>query len=231
MSGLPTWHPDLSKKVEKDESGQEVPKISPITGEQEDPLGFLGRFPAIAEPLRRPANWLSLIGAIGVIIAFGHSILAMSGEETLAQVYREVESPKLANFKRAAFIVFLYSFLLTGSMSLLAVLLIPDEQRMGEYHDNWIGGLAMQMVGPLEALLLLNAFVVVVGFLILSGGGQHLDYRFQWRAEPGGGGRRVTRLVPPAAPAVRHHFPHPLPHHRLAVVHDHRQPRRRDCPG
>ena len=32
---------------------------------------------------------------IGIIIAFGHSILAMSGEETLAQVYREVESPKL----------------------------------------------------------------------------------------------------------------------------------------
>ena len=33
-------------------------------------------------------------------IAFGHSILAMSGEETLAQVYREVESPKLKNFKK-----------------------------------------------------------------------------------------------------------------------------------
>jgi hypothetical protein len=26
----------------------------------------------------------------------------MSGEETLAQVYREVESPKLQNFKKAA---------------------------------------------------------------------------------------------------------------------------------
>ena len=50
-------------------------------------------------------------------MAFGHSILAMSGEETLAQVYREVESPKLPNFK-AAFIVFLYSLLLTaGSAS------------------------------------------------------------------------------------------------------------------
>ena len=37
----------------------------------------------------------------------------MSGEETLAQVYREVESPKLPNFKKAAFIVFVYSLLLT----------------------------------------------------------------------------------------------------------------------
>jgi len=42
------------------------------------------------------------------LIAFGHSILAMSGEETLAQVYREVESPKLPNFRKAAFVVFIY---------------------------------------------------------------------------------------------------------------------------
>ena len=50
-------------------------------------------------------------------IAFGHSILAMSGEETLAQVYREVESPKLPNFKKAAFIVFVYSLVLDGAAS------------------------------------------------------------------------------------------------------------------
>ena len=90
--------------------------MNPVTHEQEDPLGWLGRYPAIAEPLRHPANWLSFIGVVGIIIAFGHSILAMSGEETLAQVYREVESPKLPNFKKAAFIVFLYSLLLTASI-------------------------------------------------------------------------------------------------------------------
>ena len=67
-----------------------------------------------------------MIGAIGIVIAFGHSILAMSGEETLAQVYREVESPKLPNFKKVGFIVFAYSLLLTGSMNFLAVLLIPE---------------------------------------------------------------------------------------------------------
>jgi amino acid transporter len=163
------WEPDFSKKVEIDANGQTVPKINPLTGEQEDPLGFLDRFPSVAEPLRQPGSWLSLIGVVGVVIAFGHSILAMSGEETLAQVYREVESPKLPNFKKAAFIVFLYSFLLTGTMNFLAVLLIPDNLRMKEYYDNWMGGLAMQMVGPPMVLLLLNAFVVVVGFLILSG--------------------------------------------------------------
>ena len=40
---------------------------------------------------------------------------------------------------------------------------------MTKYNDNLIGGLAMQMAGPLTARLLLNGFVVVVGFLILSG--------------------------------------------------------------
>jgi amino acid transporter/nucleotide-binding universal stress UspA family protein len=166
---VPTWHPDLNPKYKLDDSGNRVPKLNPITGRQEDPLGFLGRFPSIAEPLRQSAGWLSLVGLVGIIIAFGHSILAMSGEETLAQVYREVESPKLKNFKKAAFIVFVYSLLLTGTVSFLAVILIPESERMDRYYDNLIGGLAMHMVGPLTLKLLLNAFVVVVGFLILSG--------------------------------------------------------------
>src|SRR5436190_18421122 len=34
------WEPDLSKKVEIDATGETVPKINPLTGEQEDPLGF-----------------------------------------------------------------------------------------------------------------------------------------------------------------------------------------------
>jgi amino acid transporter/nucleotide-binding universal stress UspA family protein len=169
VNPLPPLTPDLHKKVVVDESGQVAPKISPVTGEQEDPLGFLGRFPTVADPLRSPVSWLSIIGVLGVVIAFGHSILAMSGEETLAQVYREVESPKLPNFQKAAFIVFLFSLLLTGTLNLLAVVLIPDGQRLGEYYDNWMGGLAMQMVGPLWARLILNVFVVFVGFLILSG--------------------------------------------------------------
>ena len=34
-------------------------------------------------------------GLIGILIGLGHSVLAMSGEETMAQVYREIEHPKL----------------------------------------------------------------------------------------------------------------------------------------
>ncbi len=165
------WQRDSDGRlVPKMENGLPVPKLNEATGRPEDPLGFLGRMsPSLAEKLRRPGNWLSLIGLVGVLLAFGHSILAMSGEETLAQVYREVESPKLPNFKKAAFIVFVYSVVLTASVCFLAVLLIPDEVRMKDYSNNLIGGLAMHVIGPPLARLLLNAFVVVVGFLILAG--------------------------------------------------------------
>jgi amino acid transporter/nucleotide-binding universal stress UspA family protein len=150
-----------------------MPKLNPNTKEMEDPTGFL-KHTSIGQQLRdlagKPgAEWLGLIGIFGIFIAFGHSILAMSGEETLAQVYREVESPKLKNFKKAAFIVFIYSLILTGGISFLAVLLIPADVRMSSYSDNLIGGLAMNVLGPLWARLLLNGFVVVVGSLILAG--------------------------------------------------------------
>jgi amino acid transporter len=162
----------LAVKTEPDSHGipQPVPKINEVTGRQEDPLGAISWLsPSFAKKLHEPGNWWSIIGVIGVLIAFGHSILAMSGEETLAQVYREVESPKLRNFKKAAFVVFVYSLVLTAGISFLAVMLIPDEIRMKDYADNLIGGLAMHVIGPPLARLLLNAFVVVVGFLILAG--------------------------------------------------------------
>src|SRR5207249_11332897 len=54
-------------------------------------------------------------------------------------------------------------------ISFLAVMLIPDSVRMPQYSGNLIGGLAMHVAGPQIARLALNAFVVVVGFLILAG--------------------------------------------------------------
>ncbi len=80
------------------------------------------------------AGWLEhlprLVGAIGIIVAFGHSLLAMSGEESLAQVNREIAAPKLKNLLRAGFVIFLYSMLLTSLISFLAVLVIPDGKRV-----------------------------------------------------------------------------------------------------
>jgi len=161
----------VAEKV-KDAQGREIdkPLINEATGRQEDPLGLISRwFPRLADRLRSPGSWFNIIGVIGILLAFGHSILAMSGEETLAQVYREVESPKMKNFKKAAFIVFIYSLGLTASISFLAVMIIPNEVRAKIYSDNLIGGLAMYVWGPHIARLALNGFVVVIGFLILAG--------------------------------------------------------------
>lgn len=194
-----TWKPDLSEKfeyetesgedritheprevwkrdsngnfvVQRDSEGNPVPRLNPVTGHQEDPLGFLpDLFPSFAEKVRNPTSLWTFVGLIGLLIAFGHSVLAMSGEETLAQVYREVESPKLKNFEKAGFVIFIYSLILTAGTSFLAVLLIPEEVRMRFYADNLLGGLAMHVVGPAHVRLVLNALVVIAGFLILSG--------------------------------------------------------------
>jgi amino acid transporter len=113
-------------------------------------------------------DWIKSIGFFSILIAFGHSLLALSGEESMAQVYREVESPKLKNFKKAAFIIFVFSVILTPGVSFLATMLIPDNVRP-QYIDNLISGVAMFVHGPLWARLILQSFVVVVGVLILSG--------------------------------------------------------------
>ncbi len=124
------------------------------------------RFAGMAARICRLAR---TFGVLGIMIAFGHSILAMSGEESLAQVNREIEAPKLKNLLRAGFVIFIYSLLLTSLISFFAVMIIPDSVRMKEYSDNLIGGLAMYMVGPLWLRLAFRAFVVFVGFLILAG--------------------------------------------------------------
>jgi amino acid transporter len=108
------------------------------------------------------------LALVGIIIAFGHSLLAMSGFETLAQVYREIAYPKLKNLKITANIVCVYALLSTGLISLFAVMIIPDGARP-KYYDNLIGGLAMNLAGPEPLRLAFHAFVVLVGAMILSG--------------------------------------------------------------
>ena len=123
----------------------------------DDALGFL------------KGRGLPIVGLFGILMAFGHSILAMSGEETLAQVNREIEHPKLRNLKRAAIVIAIYSLIFTGGATLLASMIIPAWERTHIYQDNLIAGLAMYMVGPLFWRITFRIFVVLVGFLILSG--------------------------------------------------------------
>lgn len=181
-------------------------------------------------------GWLAgvrILGPLGILIAFGHSLLAMSGEESLAQVNREIESPKLKNLLRTGFVIFVYSMLLTTLISFLAVYLIPDGKRVatyivpagqtytdtspqvdylrpgeqpgtywgyrlaetsaahptvttekltvgtgtgltvvrdnGGYRDNLINGLVQYLAGPGWLKIMMEVFVVAVGFLILAG--------------------------------------------------------------
>jgi amino acid transporter len=113
-------------------------------------------------------DWVRRFALIGILLGLGHSVLAMSGEESLAQVYREIEHPKLPNLKKAGFVIFIYSLLFTSLVSFFAVMIIPDGVRR-EYFDNLIGGLALHLIGPYPVLLAFQGFVVVVGTLILSG--------------------------------------------------------------
>jgi amino acid transporter len=145
-------------------------------------LTLLQRGPAQIPPAPLPSNlefgptdlgwlagteWLQL-SAVVIVIAFGHSLLAMSGFETLAQVYREIASPKLRNLKITGYLVCGFAVVCTGVITLMAGMIIPDDIRP-QYVDNLLGGLAMHLAGPQLLRLGFHIFVVVVGALILSG--------------------------------------------------------------
>jgi len=131
--------------------------ITYLTGEHGGALGWL-----------RHTSLPYKIGLIGILIGLGHSVLAMSGEETMAQVYREIEHPKLPNLKKAASVIFLYSLVFTAGVAFFSVMIIPDSVR-ASFQDNPIGGLTMYLVGPVSLRIVFRAFVVVVGVLMLAG--------------------------------------------------------------
>jgi amino acid transporter len=113
-------------------------------------------------------TWFAHLTWILVFVGFGHSVLAMSGEETLAQVNREIEHPKLKNLEKTGLVIFIYSLLFTSLVSFFAVMIIPDSVRPN-FFANLIGGIAMYLVGPTSLKLLFHGFVVLVGVLILAG--------------------------------------------------------------
>ncbi|MGH9721319.1 MAG: APC family permease [Bryobacteraceae bacterium] len=146
------------------------------------PLTILVNGPAQIPPPPTPENlkfneqslgWLHgtvlpNISFIALVIAFGHSLLSMSGFETLAQVYREIAYPKMKNLKITGNLVCVYAVLSTGVITLFAGMIIPDSVRP-TYINNLLGGLSMHLIGPPLLLLGFHIFVVTVGTLILSG--------------------------------------------------------------
>src|SRR6202030_2212025 len=88
-----------------------------------------GVIPLNKESLGWLPTWLGHITWIILFVGFGHSVLAMSGEETLAQVNREIEHPKLKNLEKTGLVIFIYSLLFTSLVSFFAVMIIPDKVR------------------------------------------------------------------------------------------------------
>ena len=146
------------------------------------PLTLIIRGPAQIPPPPLPHNikfsadalgWFkgtvfATIPAIVVMIAFGHSLLSMSGFETLAQVYREMAFPKLRNLRITSNIVCGYAIVSTGIITVFAAMVIPDAVRTN-YANDLLGGLAMHVAGPQVLRFSFHLFVVVVGVLILAG--------------------------------------------------------------
>jgi amino acid transporter len=131
------------------------------------PLARNLTFAPEAEGWFKGTFWLQ-IPMIAMIVAFGHSLLSMSGFETLAQVYREIAYPKLKNLRITANLVCWYAVICTGVITVFAAMIIPDNVR-SMYFDNLIGGLAMNLSGPYLLRLGFHIFVVIVGGLILAG--------------------------------------------------------------
>jgi amino acid transporter len=133
------------------------------------PFSAVGKIPLNKESLGWLNNtWFSHLTWVIVFVGFGHSVLAMSGEETLAQVNREIEHPKLKNLEKTGLVIFIYSLLFTSLVSFFAVMIIPDKTRP-DYFANLIGGIAVYLTGPETLKILFHGFVVLVGVLILAG--------------------------------------------------------------
>jgi hypothetical protein len=101
-------------------------------------------------------------------VALGHTLLAMSGEEALAQVYREIEAPKQKNLKKAAFVIFVVSIFFTAFVSFACYSIVPEAQRLAA-GDNLLNQLVLNFAGPAGLKLCMVGFVVLVGALILAG--------------------------------------------------------------
>ncbi|ACC98656.1 Putative amino acid transporter [Elusimicrobium minutum Pei191] len=114
-------------------------------------------------------DWMKAVGLMGVMMAIGHSVLALSGLETLSQVYREIEFPKIENLKKAAITVFIFALLFTGGLTFLSSVIIPSDLIAAKYHENLLSGLAMELSGPKILRLFMQAALVISGTIMLSG--------------------------------------------------------------
>src|SRR5437660_1588619 len=110
-----------------------------------------------------------MFGIVAIFIALGHSVLAMSGEESLAQVYREIEHPKLPiliSRGDVTFLANLYAFGVIWSFAMngLAVLVLrytnPGQREFQVPLNFTIRGVQVPLgLGLITLTLFLIAFI------------------------------------------------------------------------
>jgi amino acid transporter len=112
---------------------------------------------------------LKPIGLFGIFMAFGQSILALSGLETLGQVYREIEDPKIKNLKKTVVVIFIFSLFFTGILTFLSAVIVPYEKVVNLYSDNLLSGMVMEMIGPYWLKISVKTLVVLSAVFMLIG--------------------------------------------------------------
>ena len=148
------------------------------------------------------------IPIIALMIAIGHSLLSMSGFETLAQVYREIAYPKMKNLKITGNIVCWYAVVCTGVITLFACMIISPADIRKPLFGQSAGRPGDAFGRTRVAQARVSYFCRHRGRADSFGRREHVHHRRQRRSESRGRGRRAAGLVPQTAQTFRHHLPH-----------------------
>ena len=193
--------------------------------------------PANIQLDKRSLGWLyghqivRMIPMIAVFVCIGHSVLAMSGEESLAQVNREIEAPKLPNLKKAGLIIFFY---LQPAFHFTRIVFRRHDhsgRRARQVSGEFDWRPVHEPRGPVSpATACLPCVCGRRGNADPGGRREHGHRGIERRAQSRFRRRRAGGLVPAAAPQIRHIQPHHQHRRLLPDRDDHCQPRRRDLP-
>ena len=169
-------------------------------------------------------TWFSRIGMIMVFVGLGHSVLAMSGEESLAQVYREIESPKLPNLKKDG----------SRHFHLQPGLYFARLHLCGDDHPRRPAPQLLREPYRRPRDESLRTLRPPAAVSRLRGdrrrgdpgrSGEHRHRWLEWRPQPRFRRWRASGLVPPAPQALWHHAPPDQWRRVFPDSHHHHQPR------
>jgi hypothetical protein len=114
-----------------------------------------------------PLSWAPSMGVLTILIACGHSMVAIGGDETLSQVTQAITGSRIKTLQWALFCNFVNGFLFPLFVPFALIMMVPDLVRM-EGGANPVSTLALFLEGPTLVRLLLDLCLVLFGAVILS---------------------------------------------------------------